>query len=220
MNLILLAPPGGGKGTQSSLIYNDFGIHRISTGDLLRKHKEQRTKIGKEARKYMDAGELVPDYILTEILKTELIKEKYKSGFLLDGYPRTLAQAIELESLTENINSKIDLVIILDVPAEELLNRLGARRICKICERVYNLKFHPPDNPNKCNEPCGGKLYQRDDDKPETIINRLKIYESKTRELLEYYSKMPVTQTLDGTGKVQRVYDRVKDLIEKVRQDD
>jgi adenylate kinase len=217
MRIILIAPPGGGKGTQGSLINKEYNILQISTGDLLRDHKRRRTAIGKQARFYMDSGELVPDRLINGMLIKELAKNKYSSGFLLDGYPRTIEQAYELDNVLLQLNNKIDAVIILDVSQDELINRLSARRVCSICGKVYHLVFNPPQMELNCDEPCNGTLFQRDDDRPDTILKRLKVYESKTTSLISYYESLGISYKINGVGKVQTVYNNIKTILDNFK---
>jgi adenylate kinase len=218
MRLIFIAPPGAGKGTQSSLIEQEFGIHQISTGDILREHKNKRTKLGKIARSYMDAGELVPDNIMIEMLKEEISKDKYSNGFMLDGFPRTQTQAEELDNILTEMNQKLNAILVLNVPKSELISRLSARRSCKTCSKSYHLIFNPPQSEKKCDEPCGGPLFQRADDTRETIINRLKIYESKTQSLIDYYAGNGLTFPIDGLGEVDEVFDRIKLILNNLKK--
>ena len=217
MRIILIAPPGGGKGTQGSLINKEYYLLQISTGDLLRDHKRRRTSIGKQARFYMDAGELVPDRLINGMLIKELAKEKYSSGFILDGYPRTIEQANELNNILLKLKLNIDAVIILDVTQDELINRLSARRVCSICGKVYHLVFNPPQMELNCDEPCNGKLFQRDDDRPDTILNRLKLYDSKTSSLISYYDSLGISHKINGVGKVETVYHNIKAILNKFK---
>lgn len=214
MRLILLAPPGGGKGTQCALINSEYKILQVSTGELLREHKKRRTKIGRQARFYMDAGELVPDRLINGMLADELVKDKYKDGFILDGFPRTIQQAIELNNITTALSIKIDAIIILEVPKDELISRLSSRRVCEVCGKVYHLVYNPPADFEYCDKPCYGKLFQRDDDRPDTIINRLKIYDSKTVELIEYYLNNGKAHFINGVGEVNIVFKRIRNVLD------
>lgn len=212
MRFIFIAPPGSGKGTQSKLIRENLGIHQIATGDILRDHKKRDTEIGREARKYMDNGELVPDHLLINLIKTELSKEQYAKGFILDGFPRTLPQAKALDDILDDRKIELEHVIILDVPTNELISRLTARRICKNCGTTYHLIFSPPRKEDVC-DVCGGEIYQRKDDSKETILKRLKVYENQTKPLLEYYSEKGLVKHVNGLGEVQEVHTRIKDVL-------
>ncbi|MDX9791517.1 MAG: adenylate kinase [Candidatus Kapaibacterium sp.] len=213
MRLVFLAPPGGGKGTQGNIIKQKYGILPVSTGELLRDHKSRRTKLGKNARFYMDSGELVPDELITEMLKEEICRDKYSNGFLLDGFPRTKVQAGMLDEILTDMQISLDAVIVLEVPKAELIGRLSARRVCKTCSKVYHLIYNPPEVQNHCNSPCCGRLYQRDDDRKETIINRLKIYDSKADELIEYYKPAGIVHIIDGVGEVDEVCERIDSVL-------
>ncbi len=181
MKIVMLGPPGSGKGTYSSRLSKKLGIPHISTGDLLREEVSKGSDLGKKAKEYMDKGELVPNEIVLEILKQRLQQPDCEKGFILDGFPRNLEQAKILETIT-----KIDLVIYLDVPDEIIIERLSNRRICKKCGAIYNLKTMPPKVPGKC-DICGGELYQREDDKPEVVKRRLETYRKETTPLIQYY---------------------------------
>lgn len=210
MRLIFLAPPGSGKGTQGARLMKEYNILQLSTGDILRENKKRGTKLGKEARYYMDAGELVPDEIITAMLKEEIIKPEYQTGFILDGFPRTKFQAKALEEILEEMNLKLDAAIILEVPKQELISRLSARRTCRKCGKTYHLIFNPPQEPDTCDAPCFGHLFQRADDTKETILNRLKVYERNTSPLIEYFEETGIAIHINGLGSVDEVYDRIK----------
>lgn len=217
MRIVFLAPPGAGKGTQGALIKQQYKINQLSTGDILREHKEKKTDLGKEARIYMDAGELVPDDIIISMLKEEIQKDSYSNGFLLDGFPRTIPQAEALDRIFNEFNLKIDAAILIEVPKHELISRLSARRTCRQCGASFHLIFNPPILPNIC-DLCGEALFQRPDDQKETILNRLKIYESTTRSLVDYYSQKGIVNRIDGIGEVADVFKRIKTVLESVKQ--
>jgi adenylate kinase len=182
MNAIIFGPPGSGKGTYASFIEEKLGLIKISTGDLLRETVEKKTDIGKKAQEYMNKGELVPDDIVTEILKRRISEpDCVKKGFILDGYPRTVPQAKALDKI-----AKIDVIINLNVPDWIIIERLSNRRTCKKCEATYNVKYLKPKIEGICDK-CGGELYQRDDDKPEVIKERINVYQKQTQSLLKYY---------------------------------
>ncbi|MCX7879820.1 MAG: adenylate kinase [Ignavibacteria bacterium] len=215
MRLIFLGPPGAGKGTQSELICKDFGIKQISTGDLLRYHRIEGTELGKKAQFYMDKGELVPDEIIIEMIRNELRKTEYLDGFLLDGFPRTIPQAEALDKLLSDSGLKLDAVLVLIVPMEELVARLTARRVCPKCGKVYHLISNPPKNDNIC-DIDGIELYQRTDDTEETVRNRLNVYEQQTAPLIGYYENQGLAYKVDGNGKIEDIYKKIKDIILKI----
>jgi adenylate kinase len=187
MKLIIFGPPGSGKGTYSSRIAPKFNIPHIATGDIFREIAKSETPLGKKVAEYLNKGELVPDNIVIEILKERISKEDCKNGFILDGYPRTIPQAEALEKIT-----KIDKIINLVVPEDVIIQRLSTRRICKKCGSIFNIRTLPPKKEGICDY-CGGELYQREDDKPEVIRERLKIYQRQTEPLLNFYKgKVPI----------------------------
>ncbi|ROL60971.1 adenylate kinase [Bacteroidetes/Chlorobi group bacterium ChocPot_Mid] len=216
MKLIFLGPPGAGKGTQSESICRDFGIVQLSTGDILRANRKAGTELGQKAQKYMDAGELVPDQLIIDMIKEELKKPELSKGYILDGFPRTVNQAESLDKLLTEMGQKLDTVLVLEVPNEELLKRLTARRVCKICGKSYHLLYKKPQEDGICDPPCGGELYQRDDDKEGPILNRLKVYEAQTFPLIEYYDKKNMTSKINGLGEIGDIYSRIKSVLEKL----
>jgi len=215
MKLIFLGPPGAGKGTQSERICADYGVVQLSTGDILRANRKAGTELGQKAQKYMDAGELVPDEIIIDMIKEELKKPELSKGYILDGFPRTVPQAEALDKLLDEMGQKLDTVLVLEVPNEELVKRLTARRVCKVCGKSYHLIFKPPQVEGRCDEPCGGELYQRDDDKEGPILNRLKVYENQTFPLIEYYDKKGMTSKIDGLGEINEIYGRIKTVLDE-----
>ena len=212
INVIFLGPPGGGKGTQAQLLVKEFGIPQISTGDILRDAVKRGTELGKLAKKYMDEGKLVPDEVVIGIIKERLSQDDTKKGFILDGFPRTVPQAEALDKLLEEMGRKLTAVVLIDVPKEELLRRLTGRRTCSKCGRMYHIEFSPPKKEGVCDE-CGGELYQRDDDKEETILKRLEVYESQTLPLVDYYEKKGILKRVNGVGKIEEIYLKVKEAI-------
>lgn len=204
MKLILLGPPGGGKGTQAKFLVYKYSIPQISTGDMLRANVRDQTALGIEAQNYMNDGRLVPDEVILGMINSRLQEDDCKNGYILDGFPRTIPQAEGLDELMEKINHSLDCALVLDVKHEAIVDRLSARRSCKGCGRVYNLIFDPPEKDNVCGS-CEDELYQRDDDKEETIKNRLKIYDDQTAPLIDFYSKKQLTKHVDASGDIHEV---------------
>ncbi|HPZ23153.1 MAG: adenylate kinase [Bacillota bacterium] len=198
MRLVLLGPPGAGKGTQAELIARHFQIPHISTGDMLRAARQQGTPLGLEAAQYMEAGDLVPDSIVIGIVDERLAQSDCQRGFLLDGYPRTVDQAVALE------HAELTAVISLEVPEEELIRRLSARRICRQCEKAWHLVFNPPPQEGTCQ--CGGQLYQRSDDSEETVRARLEVYAAQTSPLKEWYAQRGLLLSIDGNQGIDKVF--------------
>jgi len=217
MRLIFLGPPGSGKGTQSEFICKDFKIVQLSTGDLLRYHRKNGTELGKKAQEFMDKGELVPDDLIIEIIKNELNKEEYRNGFLLDGFPRTINQAEALDKLLAELNLNLDAVLVLNVPTEELITRLTARRTCPICGKTYHLIYNPPNKEGKC-DLDGGELYQRSDDNEATVRNRLEVYEKQTKPLIDYYKSKGLAYFIDGVGKIEEIYSKINTILSNIRK--
>ncbi len=212
MNIILLGPPGAGKGTQAKMMIEKYGIPQISTGDMLRAAVKAGTQLGLEAKKYMDKGELVPDEVVIGLVKERLQEPDCAKGFMLDGFPRTVAQAEVLDKELEAMGKSIDHVICIEVPNEELIARLTGRRTCKECGAGYHLKFDPPKVDNVCDK-CGGELYQRDDDNEETVKARLKVYEEQTFPLIEYYDKQGKLRRIDGVGEIKTIFERITKVL-------
>ncbi len=215
MNLILLGPPGSGKGTQAKLIVEKYGIPQISTGDMLREAVAKGTELGKEAKKYMDAGQLVPDEVVIGIVKERLQEPDCEKGFILDGFPRTIPQAEALDKMLEELGKKIDAVINIQVPEEEVVKRIVNRRTCRNCGAVYHLIYNPPKEDNKCDK-CGGELYQRDDDREETVRQRYKVYKEQTEPLVDYYAKKGVLYNIDGTKSIEEVFNEIDKILQKL----
>lgn len=217
MKLVLFGPPGVGKGTQAQILSQKLNIPHISTGDILREAVKNQTELGLKAKSYMDKGELVPDDIMIGIIKEVLSSEKCKNGFILDGFPRTLAQAEALDKIFEELNIKIDYVISLEVDDEEIIKRLTNRRICRNCGAVYNLLIDKIPEDSKCPR-CGGELYQRSDDNPEVIKNRLKVYRESTQVVLDYYEKKGILKSINGVGDVNWITKKIFENI-GIKQD-
>ena len=195
MNLVLMGLPGAGKGTQAERIVDDYGIPHISTGDMFRAAMKEETQLGLEAKSFIDKGELVPDEVTIGIVRERLGKNDCEQGFLLDGFPRTVAQAEALEDILKDLGRTIDYVINIKVDKDALMERLTGRRICKDCGATYHLVFNPPAKENVCDK-CGGELYQRADDNAETVSTRLEVNLKQTEPLLNFYSEKDILQTL------------------------
>ena len=204
MQLILMGAPGAGKGTQAAELIKKFNIPQISTGDMFRAAVKEGTELGKKAEACMKTGALVPDEVTVGIVKERLSKDDCKGGFILDGFPRTVDQADALSKILSDLNMKLDRVLNIHVPAENLIERATGRRICKNCGATYHVKFNPSKVNGKCDN-CDGELYQRADDNAETMKNRLSVYESSTRPLIEYYQKAGVYTEIDGTQSIDKV---------------
>lgn len=212
-NLILLGPPGAGKGTQAKLLIERYQIPQISTGDILRVAVKQMTPSGVLAKKFMDAGSLVPDDLVIDIIKDRLALGDAENGFILDGFPRTVAQADALSSMLHGSGKSIDHVISLTVDYDELLKRVIGRLTCRGCSRGYHLSYDPPVVSGKCNV-CSSELYQRDDDKEETMRSRLTTYESQTAPLIDYYASLGLLRPIDGLGPIEVINRSIVELLE------
>ena len=204
MRLILIGPPGGGKGTQSKYLIDQFDIPQISTGDMLRGNINNNTSIGKEAQKFMNSGQLVPDSIILDMMQKRLTEQDCNNGYILDGFPRTIPQAEGLDYLLKGVNQQLDHVIVMDVPDNLIITRLSNRRSCKGCGQVYNLIFEPPENAGKCNN-CNEELYLREDDNPATIQQRLTVYHQQTKPVIKYYSDQRLTKVIDSKGTIDEI---------------
>lgn len=214
MNIILLGPPGSGKGTQAKMIADKYNVKHVSTGDILRENVRNNTPLGQEAKKYMDAGKLVPDALLVEIIKDRFSKPDMKSGWMLDGYPRTTPQAEALEAILPSLGQKIDVVLNIDVPDADLVKRVTGRRMCK-CGTTYHVQFNPPKVAGKC-DACGAELYQRKDDTEETVKQRLQAYHTQTQPLIDYYNKKGIVATINGAGDIKEIFNNVSKALDKV----
>jgi adenylate kinase len=211
MNLILLGPPGAGKGTQAKKMIAALGIPQISTGDILRAAVKEGTPMGVEAKKFMDAGQLVPDAVVIGIIADRLKESDCDKGFVLDGFPRTVAQAEALETMLEKMGKDIDDVISIEVPDEELMARLTGRRMCT-CGASFHVKFNPPKQEGIC-DLCGKELYQRDDDKEAAIRERLVNYHKQTAPLIEFYTARGKLRAIPGTGSVDDIFSEIMRVV-------
>jgi len=209
VNIVLLGPPGSGKGTQAEMIGSEYGWPQISTGNILRHAIEEGSDLGKKAKSYMDEGELVPDDLVDEIVKQRLGKPDCEGGYLLDGFPRDVHQAKALDSF-----SKIKLVIDIQVPDEQIISRLSGRRVCD-CGQTYHIQFNPPKGEGVC-DLCGKKLIHREDDQPDTISHRLEVYHRKTEPLIEFYRGHGVLEVVDGTKHIDDIFEAIKSKIDKL----
>jgi adenylate kinase len=212
LRLILLGPPGAGKGTQASAIVEKYNIPHISTGDIFRANIKEKTELGKQVEEYLNKGLLVPDELVVSIVKDRISKEDCKNGFLLDGFPRTVAQAEALDEELKNMSLKIDRVINIEADKDLLIERIIGRRICRDCGATYHIKFSPTKQAGICDK-CGGELYQREDDKLETVEKRIEVYTEQTKPLIDYYAKKGLLLNVDGTKDKKEVFeDIVKSL--------
>jgi adenylate kinase len=212
MNIILLGPPGAGKGTQAKQLVEKYGIPQISTGDILRANLKAQTELGLEAKKYMDAGKLVPDEVVIGIINNRLKEDDCQKGYMLDGFPRTVAQAEALDKILSESGSGIDDVISIDVPNSELLGRLTGRRTCRQCGQGFHVMFDPPKQEGVCDK-CQGELYQRDDDNEATVSNRLEVYGAQTQPLIDYYQNKGLLRPIDGLGEISAIFDRIVKVL-------
>jgi adenylate kinase len=216
MRVVFLGPPGAGKGTQARRVAARWGVLQIATGDLLREAVAAGTKLGHEAKRYMDAGELVPDGVIIGLAGETLDRPEARKGFVLDGFPRTLAQAEALDRLLQERGIGLDRVILFAVDDAELVRRLTGRRVCRQCGRNYHLEFSPPARPGVC-DACGGELYQRTDDEEATVRRRLAVYQRDTRPLVEYYRRKGLLREIPANGTVDAVAEAVQKALEDPR---
>ncbi|MFQ9924023.1 MAG: adenylate kinase [Beduini sp.] len=214
MNIILMGPPGAGKGTQAEKLVEKLGLVQISTGDMFRAAMKENTDAGARAKSYMDQGLLVPDEITNDIVKERLLQGNFGNGFILDGYPRNVFQAESLEKISEELNIKIDAVVNIDVDFEKLIGRLSGRRICRSCGATYNLKFKPSKVEGVCDK-CGGELYQRSDEDEETVKTRLNTYVEQTQPLIDYYTSKGELISINGDQAMDDVFNDIKTQLEK-----
>ena len=205
MKIIMLGAPGAGKGTQAKMIADKYQIHHISTGDIFRANIKNGTELGKEAKKYMDQGLLVPDELTVKILLDRVAQPDCANGYVLDGFPRTIPQAEVLDKALTELNDKIDYAINVDVPDENIVKRMSGRRACVACGATYHIEHIPPKKEGVCDK-CGEPLILRDDDKPETVLNRLKVYHDQTQPLIDFYTGKGVLKSVDGTVDMQDVF--------------
>ncbi len=208
IRVVLLGAPGAGKGTQAKMLIEKFRIPQISTGDILRKAVADGTPLGKEAKVIMDQGGLVSDKIVLGLVEERLKQPDCKAGFILDGFPRNTAQAEALDKILSGMGAPLTIALNIDVDMNDLLKRLTGRRTCKSCQQMYNIYFSAPKKQGVCDK-CGGPLFQRDDDKEETIKKRLDVYQKQTAPLIDYYSKKKIMKTVMGTGSIDEIFKKV-----------
>jgi adenylate kinase len=214
MRLVLVGPPGAGKGTQAQFISSHFAVPKISTGDIFRANVSEGTELGVEARKFMDAGDLVPDEVTIAMVKDRLSYDDVSEGFLLDGFPRTVHQAEVLDGMLAERGKTVDVVLELVVDDEEVVRRLSGRRTCRQCGHVWHLDFDPPADEGTCDR-CSGELFQRDDDSEDTIRHRLDVYADQTSPLIGYYGDKGLLRGVDATGPVEDVTDRAINVLRR-----
>ncbi|MBI89812.1 MAG: adenylate kinase [Candidatus Marinimicrobia bacterium] len=215
MRIMLLGPPGGGKGTQAKFIQETLSIPQISTGDMLRENVKNGTPLGKEAKGYMNRGELVPDDVILNMMKDRLQNDDCKSGYILDGFPRTIPQAEGLDILLADIRQELDLVILLDLNDDIIVKRMGGRRVHPNSGRVYHIEYNPPKVHNK-DDVTGEDLIIRTDDQEETVRKRLEVYHNQTSPLIEYYKEKSILKNIDANGTINAIKDRIKEVISNV----
>ena len=217
MFIVLLGAPGSGKGTVGKIIAEDLKLAHISTGDLFRENLKNETELGKEAKQYMDKGELVPDEVTIKMLKERLNGADVENGAVLDGFPRTGVQAVSLDNMLKEMNAKVDMALNIDVPFDEIVERIANRRSCKGCTEIYNVVFNPPKVEGICDK-CGGELYQREDQKPEVVENRLQVYSKTAEELINHYKKANILYDAKAGDKVGKTsYDVAKEVEEYIK---
>ena len=209
LNLVLVGPPGAGKGTQAERLTSDFDLPYYATGDILRQAVKDETELGKEAKSYMDNGDLVPDELICKVIMDRIDTPEAEDGFLLDGFPRNVEQADILENALERRDRKLSSVLLIDAPDDEVIKRISGRRVCVKNGHVYHVDFDPPKHEDVCDQD-GSRLIQRDDDKPETIKKRLEVYHAQTKPLIDYYDGRSLLRRFDGTRSPSEVHDHIR----------
>jgi adenylate kinase len=212
VKIVLLGPPGAGKGTQAKSISNRYSIPHISTGDIFRKNISESTPLGIEAKKYIDKGQLVPDEVTINMVKDRLQQADCKNGYLLDGFPRTVAQAEALQDFLSKRDEDLDTALLIEVPTQFILDRMTGRRVCPSCGASYHIKFNPPLTADKC-DVCGSDIIQRKDDSEETVSERLDVYEKQTQPLINYYKERNLLSVVDGTKAINEVFEGICTLL-------
>ncbi len=209
----MLGPPGAGKGTQARMIAEKYHVPQISTGDILREEVKIESELGKQAKSYMDKGELVPDKLIIDIIVKRLDEDDSANGYIMDGFPRTVNQAVAFASALSDRGEQVDRAISIEVERDELIRRLSGRRTCTECGAMYHIHFDPPRKEGVCNE-CGAKLVLRDDDSEETVANRLEVYRKQTEPLIDYYKGSGVFEAVEGVGPIEEIFKRVEKALE------
>ena len=212
MKIIMLGAPGAGKGTQAQMIAEQYHIPHISTGDIFRANIKNGTELGKKAKEFMDKGQLVPDELTVQLLLDRVAQDDCKDGYVLDGFPRTIPQADVLDQELTKLGDKVDYAINVDVPDENIIHRMSGRRACLKCGATYHIEHIPPKKEGICDK-CGSELVQREDDKPETVKNRLSVYHEQTQPLIDYYTKQGVLKTVDGTAALDKVFQAIVEIL-------
>lgn len=212
MKIVMLGAPGAGKGTQAKMIAEKYGIPHVSTGDIFRANIKNGTELGKEAKQYMDQGKLVPDELTVKILLDRVAQDDCKNGYVLDGFPRTIPQANVLDEALTKLGDKIDYAINVDVPDENIINRMGGRRACVACGATYHVVYNAPKTEGIC-DVCGKELIIRDDDQPETVKNRLNVYHEQTQPLIDFYEAKGVLKSVDGTVDMRDVFAAIVEIL-------
>ena len=212
MKIIMLGAPGAGKGTQAKMIAEKYSIPHVSTGDIFRANIKEQTELGMEAKKYMDQGLLVPDELTVKILLDRVAKDDCKNGYVLDGFPRTIPQAEVLDKAVAELNDKLDYAINVDVKDENIVRRMSGRRACLKCGATYHIEHIPPKKEGICDK-CGSELVLRDDDKPETVEKRLKVYHEQTQPLIDYYNKKGILREVDGSQDMKDVFNAIVSIL-------
>jgi adenylate kinase len=219
MRLVLVGPPGAGKGTQAQFISAHLGVPKISTGDIFRANVSQGTELGQQAKKFMDAGDLVPDDLIVAMAAERLQEEDAQDGFILDGFPRTIEQAKALEKQLTDLGRRITAALLIDVPDEEVVRRLSGRRVCVKAGHNYHVEFDPPKREGVCDQD-GSRLVQRDDDKPDVIRNRLRVYHENTEPLVDFYDRHGLLRRIDGTHEQSDVHDHIRAVIATLQREE
>ena len=212
MKIVMLGAPGAGKGTQAKMISEKYGIPHISTGDIFRANIKENTELGQKAKTYMDKGLLVPDELVVDLVVDRLAQDDAKKGYVLDGFPRTIPQAEALTEALAKIGEKMDYAINVEVPDENIIDRMSGRRACVACGGTYHIKYNPTKKEGIC-DACGGELILRDDDKPETVTKRLSVYHEQTRPLISFYADKHVLYTVDGTQNMEQVFEAITKIL-------